>query len=75
MGYFRLPVTTGNALLTQLPKHFVIFTPPFVSAGHACCGDQNQSIHLSIDICIDISFHPSIHEWIPKRLYFIVILI
>ncbi len=68
MGYFRLPVTTGNASLTQLPKHFAFLPPPsrppFVSAGHACCGDQNQSIHLSIDICIDISFHPSIHPWV-----------
>jgi hypothetical protein len=45
---------------------------PFLSAGHACCGDQNQAIHLSINICIDISFHRSIHEWIPKRLFLLL---
>jgi hypothetical protein len=28
MGYFRLPVTTGNASLTQLPKHFAFLPPP-----------------------------------------------
>jgi len=55
-------------ILSFLPPH----SPPFVSAGHACCGDQKQSIHLSINICIDVSFHPSIHEWIPKCLFLLL---